>query len=215
MHPAVTSFNNFNGMEQDKMKLFSILFLALITLSGCVTTQGPSQSSNTQNSSGNTQNSSNVSTQISNGSGQSGKQGRPGLDNNKIAELKKEIGYGQASIQANGRRSSKPTAHEKRQILYGTVITTDRDSVHVNPDKNSSGLITVHMIDSGLSSDDVKQFPRGTRVKISRVDGKSEPWSHIEKVTGKEAKVKIANRSECLQHYGTDGATMCFKKFSK
>ena len=200
------------------MKINRLLLLSCcFGFAGCVTTQGSlqpgSSSTNTPPVSSSISSSSSSSSptsvvKLATSSNEKPKpQDNSGRDNNKIAELKKEIGYGQTS-------SINKNINTKRVFAYGSIITTDSDKVHVSPDKGS-GLVTVSMIDVGLTSDDVKKFPRGTRVKISKIDGPNEPWSNIEKVTGQEAKVKITNRSECLQHYGTDGASMCFKKFNK
>lgn len=119
-----------------------------------------------------------------------------------VNELKKEI-----AAESGGSEKVKTT------VIYGTVLGARNGEVHVREDKKSNGLITVHLIDVGMTNDDANKFPEGTRVKISVEEG--GVIKSIVKVTGKEAQIKILNRSDCLQHYGTDGAVACLKKFPK
>lgn len=140
--------------------------------------------------------------------GQGSSSQRQGIDMAKLAELKKEIAAEIAGSSKNGKGGSQG---KKLEVIYGTVLTASDGKVNVHEDKKSNGLITVHLIDAGMTNDDVDKFPRGTRVKVSHEEG--GVFNSITKVTGKEAQIKILNRSDCLQHYGTDGAIMCFKKF--
>lgn len=128
------------------------------------------------------------------------------IDSDKVNELKKE--------KATESGGSKVGANSKKlETLYGTVFIAMRGEVQVRVD-NQSGVYGVKLIDAGLTPSDVSNFPRGSRVKISREDdGTRGPFTSIVKVAGEEAQIKILNRSDCLQRYGTDGATECFKKF--
>lgn len=142
--------------------------------------------------------------------GQGSSSQRQGVDMAKLAELKKEIAAESRGGSGNGKTGAADKV--KREVLYGTVLIAMNGEVQVKIDKQ--GLFSVAMVDAGMTSDDVSKFPRGSRVKISRVDdGSRGRFDSITKVTGKEAQVKIKNRSDCLQQYGTDGALMCFKKF--
>jgi hypothetical protein len=118
-----------------------------------------------------------------------------------------------SSVKKTDKKNSGG-ASEGTEFIYGRVILAGESKLTVNPDKSGNSLVSINVESTNMTREDISKFKRGMRVKMTCEKG-THRCTDVVIVTGKEAQVKIKNRADCLTHYGTGGAKMCFEKYKK